>query len=74
MRDLEKERSLLLKNKALQKILTAAEFANLSEDELTLLREKKHKDLKKQARFDFAQLCVSRVKEIDKELALLKSK
>jgi len=74
LRELEKEYKKIVNNKDFQKLLQSKEFEGIPTDELALLKEKKHEDKGKQARFNIGSTVWGRLMQIQQRTAYLKEK
>lgn len=68
IRKLQKELKQIRSNRSFNRIINDETFARLSPEEITLLKDHTHTNKKLQAEFDFGNLLLSRVKEIEKEI------
>ena len=73
LRELEKEYKRILDNKQFQKVLHSKDFEKLCNEELGLLKGRKHSNNQLQNQFNFACILISRIKEIENRMAELKA-
>lgn len=74
IRKLQKELKQIKSDKAFIKVINDEQIANLSPQEFELLKNHTHDNKELQAKFDFGNLLLSRVKEIEKKIRELISR
>jgi exosome complex RNA-binding protein Rrp4 len=74
IRKLQKELKQIKSNRSFNRIINDETFARLSPEEITLLKDHTHTNKKLQAEFDFGNLLLARVKEIEKKIRELISR
>ena len=74
LRRLKKEHKGLTQSKVFKDVLFSPKFKNLSKEDITLLKEKKHTNDKLQYKFNLGNIIIMRIKHLEERIAFLKEK
>lgn len=74
LRDLEKEHKKITNSKVFAGLAKTNILKGLTEDDKTLLKAKKHPDVKLQARFNLNVLMLTRLRDIETRMKYLREK